>query len=142
MLHLEHTFDAKTLNSLALAYMGDAVFEVYVRHRLLQKGFIKPNKLQKESIKYVSAKSQCYIIKSFISSQVLTDGEMAIVKRGRNAKSHSVPKNVDVQTYKYSTAFEALLGYHYLTANIERLEDLIEKSFAIIEKGKEVFPHE
>ncbi|MDP4164901.1 MAG: ribonuclease III, partial [Bacillota bacterium] len=68
--------------------------------------------------------------------QSLTDDEMAVVMRGRNAKSGTVPKNTDVQTYHYSTAFEALMGYLYLTGQVERLEELIVKSFMLVEEQK------
>jgi ribonuclease III family protein len=72
-----------------------------------------------------------------MDENLLSEEEMAVVKRGRNAKSGTVPKNTDVQTYHYSTAFEALMGFLYLTENTERLEELIVKSFEFVEKRKE-----
>lgn len=113
MLDYETTLDAKQLNSLALAYMGDAVFEVYVRRHLLQSGRVKPHHLHREGTRYVSAKAQCQILFQLMDHQSLNEDEMAVVMRGRNAKSGTVPKNTDVQTYRYSTAFEALMGYLY-----------------------------
>lgn len=134
MLISEFARDPKSLNSLALAYMGDAVYEVYVRRHLLKKGEVKPNLLQKKSIEYVSAKAQNFIIHEFMDEQYLTPEEMAVVRRGRNAKSHTVPKNTDVQTYRYSTAFEALIGYHFLSQNYLRLEELIEHALMKVEE--------
>ncbi|AYA74086.1 ribonuclease III [Bacillus sp. Y1] len=126
MLHFENTIDAKQLNSLALAYIGDSIFEVYVRRYLLQSGKVRPNQLHKESTKYVSAKAQCQFIHHFLDSKLLSEEEEAVVRRGRNAKSGTVPKNTDVQTYRYGTAFEALIGYLYLMNREERLDELIE----------------
>ncbi|WAA12375.1 Mini-ribonuclease 3 [Fervidibacillus halotolerans] len=136
----EFTKGAKNINSLALAYMGDAVFEVYVRRRLLERGMTKPNSLQHKAAQYVSAKAQCYIARSFLERNILTEEEVDVLKRGRNAKSATVRKNTDVQTYRYSTAFEALIGFLYLSSNFSRLDDLIEQSFALIEEEKEVAP--
>jgi ribonuclease III family protein len=136
MLHYEQELDEKQLNSLALAYMGDAVFEIYVRHHLLQAGQVKPNQLHREATKFVSAKAQASILFYLMDQHLLTEYEMAVVKRGRNAKSGSVPKNTDVQTYRYGTGFEALIGYLYLSKNEARLEEMIKLSLTFIE-GKE-----
>ncbi len=125
--------DVKQLNSLALAYMGDAVYEKYVRHHLLLKGKVRPNQLHRLSTQYVSAKAQAKVILSLLDASILNDEETAVVMRGRNAKSGTVPKNTDVQTYRYSTAFEALIGYHYLLDNDDRLREIVEKSIAISE---------
>lgn len=138
MILLKSATNPKELNSLALAYMGDAIYEVYVRRHLLQKGQVKPNKLQKESVQYVSAKAQSFCIRTLLDEKLLDDEEIAVVKRGRNAKSHTTPKNTDVQTYRYSTGFESLLGYLYLQENFTRLEDIVTKAFTILEKRKEV----
>lgn len=135
MEHLNHTIDVKQLNSLALAYMGDAVFESFIRFNLLASGGVRPNQLHRESTKYVSAKAQAVMVHTLIDRNLLTEEEVAIVKRGRNAKSGTVPKNTDVQTYRYSTAFEALLGYHYLAGNEERLNELMEMGYKVIKEG-------
>jgi ribonuclease-3 family protein len=127
--------DEKQLNSLALAYMGDAVFEKYVRLHLLQSGKVKPNKLHKEATRYVSAKAQAKMIHAFMDRGLLTDEETAVLKRGRNAKSGTVPKNTDVQTYRYSTAFEALIGYLFLAGKEARMEELVQTAFLIVEEG-------
>lgn len=136
MLDYQESIDAKQLNSLALAYMGDAIYEVYVRRHLLQSGKVKPHQLHREGTRYVSAKAQCQVLFQMMDEQCLTEEELAVVMRGRNAKSGTVPKNTDVQTYRYSTAFEALMGYLYLTANQVRLEELIVKAFSVVEEKK------
>ncbi|MDP4163500.1 MAG: ribonuclease III domain-containing protein, partial [Bacillota bacterium] len=100
---------------------------------LLQSGRVKPNQLHREGTKYVSAKAQCHILFQMMNDGILSDEERAVVMRGRNAKSGSIPKNTDVQTYRYSTAFEALLGSLYLTGEKERLEELILLSFSHVE---------
>jgi ribonuclease III family protein len=136
MLDYQEKVNANQLNSLALAYMGDAVYEVYVRRHLLQSGKVKPNLLHREGTTYVSAKAQCQVLFRMMDENLLSEEELAVVKRGRNAKSGTVPKNTDVQTYHYSTAFEALMGYLYLTEETERLEELIIKSFSFVEEKK------
>ena len=137
MLDYQEKVNANQLNSLALAYMGDAVYETYVRRHLLQSGKVKPNHLHREGTKYVSAKAQCRVLFRMMDGKLLSEEELAVVMRGRNAKSGTVPKNTDVQTYHYSTAFEALLGFLYLNEKIERLEELILKSFEFVEDKKE-----
>lgn len=136
MDYLNHAIDVKQLNALALAYMGDAVFESFIRFNLLANGSVRPNQLHRESTKYVSAKAQSVMIHRLIDQMMLTEEELAIVKRGRNAKSGTVPKNTDVQTYRYSTAFEALLGYHYLLGNNERLQELMKFGYQTISGGE------
>ena len=111
---IRNKVNEKQLNSFALAYMGDAVFETYVRHHLIAKGASKATSLHNEATRYVSAKAQASVLHQMIEEGFFLEEEIAIVKRGRNAKSGTIPKNTDVQTYRYSTAFEALLGYLYL----------------------------
>ncbi|WP_066301605.1 Mini-ribonuclease 3 [Bacillus sp. FJAT-29937] len=136
MLQYDHKIDEKQLNSLALAYMGDAVFEIYVRRHLIQNGQVRPNQLHREATHYVSAKAQSVIIHQLLDSDFLTEEEIAVVKRGRNAKSGSIPKNTDVQTYRYSTAFEALIGYLHLSGKEERMEEVILSAFRMVEERK------
>ncbi|WP_338752594.1 Mini-ribonuclease 3 [Bacillus sp. FJAT-52991] len=126
MLEFAPLKDAKQMNSLALAYMGDGIYEVYVRRHLLELGKVKPQLLHKEATKYVSAKAQAKVLFQMIEEEKLTEEELAIVRRGRNAKSGTIPKNTDVQTYRYSTAFEALLGSLFLTGQDHRLVEIIE----------------
>ena len=97
-------------NSLALAYIGDAVYEVYVRDYLLSQNIVKVKELQKESVKYVSAKAQSRILEQMINDDFFNEEEITIIKRARNNKSKRRPKNTDIITYKYATGMEALVG--------------------------------
>lgn len=124
--------DARQLNGLALAYMGDAVYEVYIRKFLLESGRVKPNDLHRASTKFVSAKAQAAQLHRLFEENFLTDEEKTVAKRGRNAKSGHIPKNTDVQTYNHSTAFEAVIGFLFLTGQLERMEAVI---YNILENG-------
>ncbi|KRM88837.1 Mini-ribonuclease 3 [Liquorilactobacillus vini] len=115
---------ADQVNGIALAYMGDAIYEVYVRRHLLQKGISKPTKLQHLATHYVSAKAQAELIQKMTKEQLLEPRELEIFKRGRNAKSHTSAKNTDVITYRISTGFEAVFGYLFLQNEHLRLEKL------------------
>ncbi|WP_026907455.1 Mini-ribonuclease 3 [Paucisalibacillus globulus] len=128
--------DIKQMKSLALAYMGDAVYEVYVREHLLEKGTVKPNQLHQEAITFVSAKAQNAVLRDWLDQGILSEEEASIVARGRNAKSGSVPKHTSVQTYRYSTAFEALIGFHYLSKNESRLQELLKLAIKNLEGRK------
>ena len=112
-------------NVLSLAYVGDAVYSLYVREYLVNKGICKVDRLQKESIKYVSAKAQAKFIDSMINSNFLSDDELDIFYRARNHKGTRHPKNTDIITYKYSTGFEAVIGYLYMNHDINRLNEFI-----------------
>ncbi len=127
---MNKTVNARGMNSLALAYMGDGVYEVYVRHHLLSSGRANPHKLHREATKYVSAKAQCAAALYLIENNLLTEEEVAILKRGRNAKSGTVPKNTSVATYKYATGFEALIGYLYFDEQAARLDEILVLSVA------------
>lgn len=118
--------DTRNINIITLAYMGDAVYEVYIRKALIDKNIALVDDLQKVAINYVSAKSQSKILNLLIDNGVLTLEEMDIVKRGRNYKRASHPKNTDILTYKNSTGFEALIGYLYLNNNKERLDNIMK----------------
>lgn len=128
--------DVKQLNSLALAYMGDAVFEQVVREHLIRSGRVRPNILHKEATNYVSAKAQATIVKEMLDKEFLSEDEQAVLRRGRNAKSGSVPKNTDVITYHHSTAFEAVIGSLYLSGQTERLQEVLHFSIDFIDKQK------
>lgn len=118
--------DTRNINVITLAYMGDAVYEVYIRKALIDKNIALVDDLQKVAINYVSAKSQSKILNFLIDNGVLTLEEMDVVKRGRNYKRASHPKNTDILTYKNSTGFEALIGYLYLNNNKERLDNIMK----------------
>lgn len=112
------------MNNLTLAYLGDAVYELYVRDTLIKKGITKVNDLQKEAIKYVSASSQRRIMEELQNKNVFTEEEINIYNRGRNMVSHK-SKNNDVVTYHKSTGFECLIGYLYIN-NQNRLKEIME----------------
>lgn len=116
--------DVNMVNVVTLAYLGDSIYEVFVRKMLIEKGIAKVEELQKEAVRYVSAKGQANILKNLIDDGFLYDDELEIVKRGRNYKRSSHPKNTDIVTYKYSTGFEALVGYLYLSGNMDRLVEI------------------
>ena len=113
-----------TINIIALAYLGDAIYEVYIRESLLKKGLVKVDILQEHATKYVSAKGQAKILANLIDNNILTNEELDIVKRGRNNKRTNHPKNTDIITYKLSTGFESLIGYLYLSNNHNRLKEI------------------
>ena len=114
-----------SMNVITLAYLGDSVYEVYIREYLISKGIVYVVDLQKEAIKYVSAKSQAKILDYLVNNNYLSEEEVNIVKRGRNYKRDSHPKNTDIITYKKSTVFECLVGYLYLSKNINRLDEIM-----------------
>lgn len=115
----------KEINSLALAYLGDSIYEVYVRKFLLSLGIMKVNDLQKSATKYVSARGQYKYLKQMLDQEFLTEEEKKVVIRARNHKSHAHPKNTDIITYKHSTGLEALIGYLYLTDNQKRIDEIM-----------------
>ena len=119
------------LNPLTLAYVGDVVYEVYVRNYILHKYGGTVNELHKISTKFVKAGAQANIVHTLEAE--LTEKEWTIVKRGRNQKSGSIPKNANLTDYKYATGFEALVGYLYLMKENKRLEDIIKKAILIVE---------
>ncbi|AQS54132.1 Mini-ribonuclease 3 [Jeotgalibaca dankookensis] len=126
--------DWSLLNGLALAYIGDAAYEVYIREHLMRKGWTKPNDLHRRATHYVSAKAQAQLMHAMIAEEgFLTETEMDIYRRGRNAKSHTIAKNADVTTYRISTGFEALFGFLHLTKQIERFEALVWWCIAQVE---------
>ena len=115
--------DVDMLSPLVWAYVGDAVYELYIRTHLINNSNAKPHKLHVESIKYVKAKAQADILKKL--QDILTDEEKDIVRRGRNTENHHVAKNANVADYAQSTAFEALIGYLYLSKNDDRLKEIL-----------------
>ncbi len=118
--------DIKMINVITLAYLGDAIYEVYIREKMIKEAPLKVEQLQKKAINYVSAKAQAKILSNLIDTNALTDEELDIVKRGRNYKRSSHPKNTDIITYKLSTGFETLIGYLYLSGKKTRLREILE----------------
>ena len=117
--------DLNSINIVTLAYLGDAVYEMYIRNYLIKEGIAKVEELQQEAIKYVSAKSQAKIWDFLVSKNILKEVELEVFKRGRNYKRDTHPKNTDIITYKISTGFESLIGYLYFNDDIKRLEEII-----------------
>lgn len=111
-------------NSLVLAYLGDAVYELYIRKYLINKGVCKVNDLQKEAVKYVSAKAQSDFLEKMFNDEFFTEEEITIIKRARNHKSHS-SKSADIVTYKRSTGLEALIGYLESKKNVSRIDEIM-----------------
>ena len=113
-------------NVLVLAYLGDSIYEFYIRKYLIEKNIVRVNDLQRESIKYVSAKAQSKYLKELMNNNYFKEEELDIIIKARNHKCNHKPKNCDIITYKYSTGFEALIGYLYYNNNINRIEEIID----------------
>ncbi|MBR6688499.1 MAG: Mini-ribonuclease 3 [Clostridia bacterium] len=124
--------DTRETNVKTLAYIGDVVYELYIREYVISNSREQVNKLHKKTIKYVSAKAQARIVAAM--NDEFSDEEKDIIRRGRNAEANTVPKNTDVVTYKIATGFESLIGFLYLEKRIERLEYIIGRSIKIIEE--------
>lgn len=115
--------EVNMLSPLTWAYIGDCVYELYIRTDLVNKTKLKPHRLHIETIKYVKAKAQADILKKIEKN--LTEKEQEIVRRARNSENHHLPKNANPADYMYSTAFEGLIGYLYLTKQDERLKEIL-----------------
>ena len=114
------------INVLVLAYLGDCIYENYVRHYLVKKGIGNVNDLQHESIKYVSAKQQAKYLEEMINNNFFNEEEISVVKRARNYKSNNHSKNTDILTYKHATGLEAVIGYLDIIGNKERINEIME----------------
>jgi ribonuclease III family protein len=112
------------LPPLTLAYIGDAVQELYVRHHLVASGEVRPQKLQQLAIRYVSAAAQAHAIQTIMDQ--LTEDEISVYKRGRNAKTTSISRRADVGEYRQGTGLETLLGYLYLMGQADRLQEIMK----------------
>jgi len=108
---------------LVLAYVGDAVYEIMIRTKVVNGGNVQVNKLHKMSASLVKAETQAKMILSL--QEELTEEEVSVYKRGRNAKSFSMAKNASMKDYRMATGFEALVGYLYLTERMDRLAELV-----------------
>ena len=124
--------DINAINTTALAYMGDAVYEQAVREHIIRKGSYHVQNMHRTAINFVKAGAQAKIIKTMFDD--LTEPEQKLVKRARNRKTATKAKNADPVTYKWATAFEALIGYLYLAGDDERLEQLMKKAIEIAGK--------
>lgn len=115
--------EVNTLSPLTWAYVGDAIYEAFIRTHLINTTKLKPHLLHIKAIDYVKAEAQAKILNKI--QENLTQEEKDIVRRGRNAENHHLPKNSTIEEYRYSTAFEALIGYLYLTKRDERLKEVL-----------------
>ncbi len=111
------------LSPLTWAYIGDCVYDLYIRTHLVNTTNLKPHKLHIQTIQYVKAKSQAQLLEKI--QDKLTDEEKDIVRRGRNTQTHHLPKNSNIQEYRYATAFESLIGYLYLTKKFKRIKEIL-----------------
>lgn len=139
MERIKNTTNTKTekevrmMAPLTLAYMGDVIFEVFIRNYLINLGDLPVGELHKKAVLYVKAKAQAAIVHQL--EKELTEEEWGIVKKGRNQKTTSSPKNADPIDYKYATGFETLLGHLFYMGQIERLIIIMEKSVEIINQS-------
>lgn len=127
MLNFETGLPAEQLSPLTLAFVGDAVYETYIRTRIAKDINMQVAKLHKIAIKYVSAVAQSKIVRAIEHN--FTEEEQGVYKRGRNAHSHTSAKNADIVDYRHATGFEALIGYLYLKKASERLDEILSMAF-------------
>ena len=123
----------KDMNTTALAFLGDAVYEVYARKHVMETGEMRADKLHRMAVKYVCADGQAKAVKSMMND-FLTEEEIRLVKRARNHKTTSKARSADPVTYKLATAFEALVGYLELAGDKERLEMVVAEALKRIEE--------
>jgi len=124
--------EVKLMKPLVWAYIGDCIYEIFIRMKLVNSTNLDPHRLHIETIRHVKAKAQAETLEKIQAEIVkkleLTEEEKDIVRRGRNAEAHHQPKNADLADYKHATAFEALIGYLYLSKQDERLKEILEIS--------------
>lgn len=123
---IKNEIEILMMSPLTWAYVGDSVYEQYIRTYLVNTTNLNPHKMHINSIKFVKAGAQANILKKLIE-EILNDDEKDIVRRGRNTQNHHLPKHASVEEYMYSTAFEGLIGYLYLTKQNNRLKIILEK---------------
>lgn len=124
--------NSKVTNTTALAYIGDAVYEVYIRQYVLESGFTKVDKMNRKVVQYVCADGQAKIAKTLIKG-FLNGDEIRLLKRGRNNTQTSKPRGSTPMDYKMATGFEALIGYLHLSGDVKRLEEVIDAGISVIE---------
>lgn len=115
------------INVLVLAYLGDTVYENYVRRYLINKKISNVNDLQTASVSYVSAKAQASYLMKMLEEEFFTEEEVSVIKRARNYKSNSHPKNCDIVTYKHATGLEAVIGYLEMLGRRERIDEIMDR---------------
>jgi len=123
--------DYTRMDTTTLAFVGDAVYEEYIREHVVQRGTIKADRLHTQAVRYVNAGAQAEVMKALVDG--LPETELNLVKRARNKKTNTKAKNASPMDYKWATAFEALIGYYKLSGHIEEMEGLIRKAIDIID---------
>lgn len=132
MLFSDKKLDPHAYNPLALAYIGDTVYDLFIRTKVLEQGNRHVTQMHKMAVSFVNAHSQCVSIRAI--EDILTEEELRVLKWGRNAKSNTVPKNADVADYRMATGFETLLGFLYLSDRTDRLETIMNAAYTEIIK--------
>lgn len=122
--------DVRAYSPLTLAYIGDAIYELVIRSVVVERANRSANDLHKKTVRYVKAETQAAMIMAL--QEELTEEEMAVYKRGRNAKSHTMAKNASMSDYRKATGFEALMGYLYLSDETDRLLYLVKKGIELV----------
>lgn len=122
---MKNETEVNLMSPLVWAYVGDSVYEIFIRTHLVETTKLKPHKLHIETIKYVKAKAQAEMLERL--QDILTDKEKDIVRRTRNTENHHLPKNANPTDYMYATAFEGLIGYLYLSGQNDRLNEILNK---------------
>jgi ribonuclease III family protein len=129
--------EASQYNGLTLAYIGDAIYELRVRSYLLTCGLTKVNELHKKAINYTAGAKQSYAMHYFIDNNLLSEEEISYFKRGRNSSVAHIRKNITRSDYLEGTGFESLIGYLYLSNQIDRMDEIINKTIEVINNKKE-----
>lgn len=119
------------MNTTVLAFLGDSVYETYVRNHVIEKGQVNADLLHRAAVRFVRADAQAQVLKMIMEE--LSEEEQGLVKRARNKKISTKPKNADPVVYKWATAFEALIGFLYLSKNLERMEEIIFQAIELID---------
>jgi len=122
--------DVRAYSPLTLAYIGDAIYDLVIRSVVVERANRSANDLHKKTVRYVKAETQSAMIMALLEE--LTEEELAVYKRGRNAKSHTMAKNASMSTYRKATGFEALMGYLYLMEETDRLLYLVKKGIELV----------
>lgn len=124
------------IKPLVLAFLGDGVYELYVRSHVVAGGSVNVNDIHNRTVKFVKAISQAHAVKEMMKSGFLTEEEEKVVKRARNQFNQTIPKSASVVEYKLATGFEALVGFLYVTGSGSRLEEVVKHAIEIIENVK------
>ena len=123
--------DIKEINVLVLAYLGDTIYEDYIRKYLIKKGISNVNDLQKEAVNYVSAKAQAKFLTELVDKNFFNNEELSVIKRARNHKGRTHPKNCDIVTYRHATGLEALIGYLELMEKKKRIDEIMKERIVL-----------